>query len=50
MLFRSASSVSELFVARFSPTTTVEADERVSLKISADRMMLFDAASGDALN
>jgi len=45
-----ADSLGDLFVARFSPTTTVAADERVSLKISAERMLLFDAASGNALN
>jgi multiple sugar transport system ATP-binding protein len=47
---QTADSVGELLVARFSPTTTVAADERVSLKISAERMLLFDAASGKALN
>jgi multiple sugar transport system ATP-binding protein len=47
---QTADSVGELLVARFSPTTTVAADEQVSLKISAERMLLFDAASGKALN
>jgi ABC-type sugar transport system ATPase subunit len=47
---QTAGSLSELFVARFGPTTTVAADEQVSLKISAERMLLFDAASGNALN
>ena len=40
----------ELLVARFGPTTTVAADEQVSLKITAERMLLFDPASGSALN
>jgi multiple sugar transport system ATP-binding protein len=43
-------SLGELLVARFGPTTTATADEQVSLKISAERMLLFDAASGVALN
>jgi hypothetical protein len=47
---QTAGSFGELLVARFGPTTTVAADERVSLKISAERMLLFDAASGHALN
>jgi multiple sugar transport system ATP-binding protein len=47
---QTAGSLGELFVARFGPTTTVAADDQVSLKISAERMLLFDAASGNALN
>jgi hypothetical protein len=47
---QSAVSLGELFVARFGPTTTVAADERVSLKIAPERMLLFDSASGVALN
>ena len=43
---QSAGSLGELLVARFGPTTTVAADQRVSLKISAERMLLFDAATG----
>ena len=47
---QTADSIGELLVARFSPTTTVATDENVSLKIAAERMLLFDAASGAALN
>jgi multiple sugar transport system ATP-binding protein len=47
---QTAGSFGELLVARFGPTTTVAADQQVSLKISAERMLLFDAASGHALN
>jgi multiple sugar transport system ATP-binding protein len=47
---QTADSIGELLVARFSPTTTVSTDENVSLKIAAERMLLFDAASGAALN
>ena len=47
---QSGGSLGELLVARFGPTTTVAADQRVSLKISAERMLLFDPASGNALN
>jgi ABC-type sugar transport system ATPase subunit len=43
-------SLGELFVARFGPMTKVAADERVSLRIAPERILLFDAASGDALN
>jgi multiple sugar transport system ATP-binding protein len=44
-----AGSVGELLVARFGATTKVAADERVNLGISAERMLLFDPASGVAL-
>jgi hypothetical protein len=47
---QTADSIGELLVARFSPTTAVSTDENVSLKIAAERMLLFDAASGSALN
>jgi multiple sugar transport system ATP-binding protein len=47
---QTAASFGELLVARFGPTTTVAADQQVSLKIAAERMLLFDAASGVALN
>jgi multiple sugar transport system ATP-binding protein len=47
---QTAASFGELLVARFGPTTAVTADERVSLKIAPERMLLFDAATGDALN
>ncbi|HEY8724002.1 MAG TPA: sn-glycerol-3-phosphate ABC transporter ATP-binding protein UgpC [Gaiellaceae bacterium] len=47
---QTAAAFGELLVARFGPTTTVAADQQVSLKISAERMLLFDAASGHALN
>jgi multiple sugar transport system ATP-binding protein len=40
----------ELLVARFGPTTTVSADEQVSLKIAPERVLLFDAVTGVALN
>jgi multiple sugar transport system ATP-binding protein len=43
-------SLGDLLVARFGPTTKVAADERVSLEISAERMLLFDPASGVALS
>jgi ABC-type sugar transport system ATPase subunit len=47
---RTAGALGELLVARFAPTTTVTADERVGLKIAANRMLLFDATTGEALN
>ena len=45
-----AGVLSDLLVARFGPSTTVTADDRISLKISAERLRLFDPATGDALH
>jgi multiple sugar transport system ATP-binding protein len=44
-----AGSLGALLVARFGPATTVAADQRVSLRVAPERMLLFDATSGVAL-
>jgi len=44
-----AGSFAELLVARFGPTTTLAADQHVNLQISAERMLLFDTVTGNAL-
>jgi len=43
-------TASELLVARFGPTARVSADDRISLSITPERMLLFDPDTGLALN
>jgi multiple sugar transport system ATP-binding protein len=42
-------SLGELLVARFGPTAAISAEERVSLKIAPEGVLLFDPVSGIAL-
>ena len=43
-------AATDLLVARFGPTTQVSADDRVSLAITPERILLFDPDTGSALN
>jgi multiple sugar transport system ATP-binding protein len=40
----------KLLVARFAPTTTFAVEERLSVQVSSQELLLFDAVSGAALN